>query len=61
MAPRDFSEMPLPPKKALTAYLCFRVDQFDEFKKRYPNKKITELGKIMGDHWKKLRNKTKYE
>ena len=60
MAPKDFSKIPLPPKKPLTAYLCFTVDEFNGFLKRYPNKKFCEIAKIMGDYWKKLRNKTKY-
>ena len=31
MAPKDFSKIPNPPKKALTAYLCFRVEEFEGF------------------------------
>ena len=39
MAPKDFLSIPFPPKRNLSAYLCFRKDQFDEFKKKNPNKK----------------------
>ena len=31
MAPKDFSKIPNPPKKALTAYFCFSKDEFDGF------------------------------
>ena len=47
------------PKKATTAFMCFANNVRPDLMKKHPEKKITELAKIIGDAWNGLSAKQK--
>ena len=47
------------PKRALTPYSLFLQEQFGEFKKEYPNEKISSLAQKIAEKWRSLGDKEK--
>ncbi|MES1922622.1 FACT complex subunit ssrp1 [Bonamia ostreae] len=47
------------PKKPLTPYFVFMNENRAEFKKNHPDKKVTEIGKLLGEKWRSLSEKEK--
>merc|ERR1711939_613810 len=47
------------PKKALSAYFIFLADKRESMKARFPELKITQLGKKAGELWKALSEEEK--
>ena len=52
---------PNKPKKPLSAYFLFTADKREEMKAKYPDLKVHELAKKMGELWKETTEKSKYE
>ena len=48
-----------PPKRPLTAFFLYKADIYETVKKEYPDKKMTELTKIISERWCKLDQETK--
>jgi hypothetical protein len=42
----------LPPKRPKSAYLCFCSDQRPDVKKKFPDKKMTDIAKELGQLWR---------
>ncbi|KAI9593958.1 nonhistone chromosomal protein 6A [Syncephalis fuscata] len=45
---------PEKPKRALSAYMFFAIDQRDSVKERNPQAGFGEIGKLLGQEWKSL-------
>lgn len=52
---------PNAPKKGLSAYMFFVKDTRQEIKEQNPDATFGEIGKLLGEAWKKLEDKSKYE
>mmetsp|Transcript_34168 Transcript_34168/g.39839 ORF Transcript_34168/g.39839 Transcript_34168/m.39839 type:complete len:136 (+) Transcript_34168:45-452(+) len=57
------SNKPAPPKKPLTAFFLYKGDIYDDVKKANPDKKMTDLTKIISTKWNNVdaATKSKYE
>ena len=49
---------PAPPKKPLTAFFLYKADVYEKVKKENPDKKMTELTKIISERWNAADQKT---
>eukprot|EP01026_Neomeris_dumetosa_P037379 TRINITY_DN30267_c0_g1_i1.p3 TRINITY_DN30267_c0_g1~~TRINITY_DN30267_c0_g1_i1.p3 ORF type:complete len:110 (-),score=27.71 TRINITY_DN30267_c0_g1_i1:291-620(-) len=49
------------PKKPMGAYMWFSKVKRVEVKEKYPSKKVTEIGKILGEMWRNLTEEEKKE
>merc|ERR1712025_1541784 len=49
------------PKKPLSSYFLFTADKRDEMKAKYPDLKVHEIAKKLGEMWKNMEDKSKYE
>lgn len=47
------------PKKPSTSYFIFTSDKRPEITKNYPEKKVTEIAKMLGDEWKGISDEEK--
>eukprot|EP01017_Pseudomicrothorax_dubius_P013636 TRINITY_DN1607_c0_g3_i3.p1 TRINITY_DN1607_c0_g3~~TRINITY_DN1607_c0_g3_i3.p1 ORF type:complete len:126 (-),score=54.77 TRINITY_DN1607_c0_g3_i3:120-497(-) len=53
------STKPAPPKRPMSTFFHYKKDILDDVKKSNPDKKITELTKIVSVMWKKIDDETK--
>jgi hypothetical protein len=52
---------PNAPKKGLSAYMFFAKETREQIKQSNPEAKFGEIGKLLGEAWKELVDKSKYE
>ena len=50
---------PKPPEKPLQPYMRYSRDNYDKVKTEFPDMKLSEISKIMGQRWKQLTEKEK--
>lgn len=47
------------PKKAMSAYLLYSIEKLNGLQKSNPDKKMTEITKIVASNWKSLNDEEK--
>eukprot|EP01025_Chloroclados_australasicus_P012162 TRINITY_DN1556_c0_g1_i1.p9 TRINITY_DN1556_c0_g1~~TRINITY_DN1556_c0_g1_i1.p9 ORF type:complete len:101 (+),score=18.27 TRINITY_DN1556_c0_g1_i1:131-433(+) len=52
---------PNAPKKPMGAYMWFSKVKREEVKQKHPDKKVTEIGKVLGEMWRGLNDDQKKE
>mmetsp|Transcript_18689 Transcript_18689/g.21482 ORF Transcript_18689/g.21482 Transcript_18689/m.21482 type:complete len:125 (-) Transcript_18689:86-460(-) len=58
MAKKD-SGANAPPKKPLTAFFLYKADVYEKVKAEFPEKKMTDLTKVISERWGKIDPSTK--
>ena len=59
MPKRDYGQRPSPPKKALSSFLLFRSEVFENVKKENPGARITEITLIISEMWNNVDPQTR--
>lgn len=59
MSTKAKENKPEPPKRPLSAYMMYNQQVFKDLQKQYPNKKVTEITKLVSEKYQQLSAKDK--